>query len=642
MAQARDFDRRADHLVGGARPTGADDTFRGPLDAAELTAQILAAAVWAATIAGAIAPGNALAWLGLWAASITIAAFSQWLARRGADTDARRHATLPGGLMLISAFALGLPWAAVSVPLGNGLPIAHAVAICLSLALAARRPMTGIEDSACSVVAAIIGLLPVSVGAIAATTLPLSTTGAVGVAFLAWLAWRALAANQSDAGRPRLRVALQGRQLPQAPVGFARAAPANTPAAPAAGSAPSGAPKDVMPSTARDAEVTVLREELERRTAALATAQRALTEKSRFLAAASHDLRQPIHAIGLFAGALKEEVRDGRGRYLIDRLERSMSGLDELFNRLLDIARLDAGMIEPQSSAFAIGPMLQTLESRFQTVAQARSLQLRVHMPRAANVRCDPTLLSELLMNLLSNALRYTERGSVLLGARRRGDRLSIEVWDTGPGIAAKDREAIFEEFVQIGNTSHDRRQGLGLGLSIVRRLAAALECPVTMSSRPGRGSVFRVSVPLTDDLPERVDTLHTEGGDERLAGLLVLVVDDEIDILVGMQALLSSWGCYVLMARSLAEVRARLDASERFPDVLITDHRLGGAVTSAQVAGLVYESVPQPMPVIVVSGEATSSLSRVAQERGWRLLNKPVNAIRLKSLLVELTAPAG
>ncbi len=640
MAQAREFARHADHRVGDTRSTAAPEGFRGPLDAAELTAQILAAAVWAATIAGAIAPGNAIAWVGLWAASVTIAAFAQWLARRGADTDAQRHATLPGGLMLISAFALGLPWAAVSVPLGNGLPIAHAVAICLSLALAARRPMTGVEDSACSVVAAIIGLLPVSVGAIAATTLPLSTTGAVGVAFLGWLAWRALAANQSDTTRPQARLVLQGRQLPRAP--STGTAASFTPAAPSPASAPAAAPAPAMPRAARDAEMTVLREELERRSAALATAQRALTEKSRFLAAASHDLRQPIHAIGLFAGALKEEVRDGRGRYLIDRLERSMSGLDELFNRLLDIARLDAGTIEPQSSAFAIGPMLQTLESRFQTVAQARALQLRVHMPRAANVRCDPTLLSELLMNLLSNALRYTESGSVLLGARRRGDRLSIEVWDTGPGIAAKDREAIFEEFVQLGNTSHDRRQGLGLGLSIVRRLATALECPVTMSSRVGRGSVFRVSVPLTDDLPERVDTLHTEGGDERLAGLLVLVVDDEIDILVGMQALLSSWGCYVLMARSLAEVRARLDASERFPDLLITDHRLGGEVTSAQVAGLVYETVPQPMPVIVVSGEATSALSRVAQDRGWRLLNKPVNAVRLKSLLIELTTPAG
>ncbi|HPU52059.1 MAG TPA: ATP-binding protein [Burkholderiaceae bacterium] len=382
-------------------------------------------------------------------------------------------------------------------------------------------------------------------------------------------------------------------------------------------------------------EASLAREQAEH---ALAAAHQAVREKTRFLAAASHDLRQPVHAIGLFVGALKEEIREGRGRYLVDRLERSMAGLDELFNRLLDISRLDAGTIEPKMSVFAIVPLLQTLETRFAHMAENRRLDFRVHVPRPCSVRSDPALLVEILMNLLSNAFRYTERGGILMGTRRRGDRLLIQVWDTGIGIPPEHIDKIFGEFVQLGNSSRDRRHGLGLGLAIVRRLSDGLGCPVRVRSRPRRGSLFEISVPLSAE-PAPLERIADPDFDPALLqGMLVLVVDDELDILIGMEALLVSWGCFVILARSVGEARRHLDQAERFPDLLITDHRLGDNTGSADVVAIVSELVPVPVPVIVVSGDATAPLQALADRQGWSLLPKPVNPARLRSLVVELT----
>ncbi len=413
--------------------------------------------------------------------------------------------------------------------------------------------------------------------------------------------------------------------------------PAGVPASPPAASSPAAMPREPDPAAPAhwEAEANAARERAEQ---ALGAARQAVRDKTRFLAAASHDLRQPVHAIGLFVGALKEEIRDGRGRYLVERLERSMAGLDELFNRLLDISRIDAGTIEPKLSAFAIVPLLQTLESRFAPMAASRHLRLRVHLPPPCTVRSDPALLTEILMNLLSNAFRYTERGGILVGTRRRGDRLWIQVWDTGLGIPPEQTGKIFDEFVQLGNSARDRRQGLGLGLAIVRRLAESLGSSVAVRSRPGRGSVFEVSVPLSADRPASPTPEPLDGDTAALQGLLVLVVDDELDILVAMEALLVSWGCFVIVARSVAEARRHLDTTERFPDVLITDHRLGEDTSSRDVVATVTELVPVPVPVIVVSGDAGPTLEALVRDRGWSLLPKPVNPQRLRRLVVELT----
>jgi signal transduction histidine kinase len=392
----------------------------------------------------------------------------------------------------------------------------------------------------------------------------------------------------------------------------------------------------------RDLELQAaeLTTERERAQAASRTAERALAERTRFLAAASHDLRQPVHAIGLFVGALKEEIHEGQARYLIDRLDRSMSGLDDLFNRLLDIARLDTGKITPTFSAFAIAPVLQTLENRFAQLAQQRGLRFRVHARAAHAVRSDPALLIEILMNLLSNAFRYTERGGILLGARRRGDRLLIQVWDTGPGIPGRHLSSIFDEFVQLDRSTGNHRPGLGLGLAIVRRLGDVLECPVSVRSRHGRGSVFQISVPLTAEPAS--PSSQEAAADTSLAGILVLVVDDEMDILVGMEASLASWGCFVLLARSVEEVREHLTLAERFPDLLITDHRLADGETSEDVVRAMEELVPVQVPILVVSGDTDLGLEERVRGRGWSWMSKPANPQRLRTLVAQALTCAG
>jgi two-component system, sensor histidine kinase len=365
-------------------------------------------------------------------------------------------------------------------------------------------------------------------------------------------------------------------------------------------------------------------------------AQQAVASKTRLLAAASHDLRQPMHAVGLFVGALEREAIDGRGRYLVERLRRSLAGLDELFNRLLDVSRLDAEVVRPRFAAFEPGPLFLTLENRFQPIAEQRGLKLRVRMPRNLAIRSDPALFTEILMNLLSNALRYTVKGGVALGARKRGDRLLLQVWDTGPGIPSSELQRIFEEFVQLDNAGRDRRKGLGLGLSIVRRLCKSMDCSISARSVPGRGSVFEFSVPLSDEAAPPPASVESEyAPDPVLAGALVMAVDDELDVLAAMEAMLTAWGCYVIVARNIREAQRHLEKSLRFPDLLITDHRLADGTDSAAVVAAVAESVPVPVPVIVVSGDARAGVEQAARSHGWGFLTKPVAPDRLRELIV-------
>ncbi len=360
----------------------------------------------------------------------------------------------------------------------------------------------------------------------------------------------------------------------------------------------------------------------------------ASAQKSHFLAAASHDLRQPIHAITLFVAALAAEQLEGRNRYLVDRLHRSLAGLDELFNRLLDISRLDTGAIEARMAVFPITPLLQNLDARFAQLAANKNIEFRVRLGATANVNSDPSLLIEIVMNLLSNAFRYTERGGVLLATRRRGEQLLIQIWDTGPGIAQENLELIFREFVQLDNPSRDRRKGLGLGLAIVRRLSEALNHQVSVYSRPGRGSLFEIAVPISNELPLLKESTANEAPQTDLTGLLILVVDDEIEVLLAMEALLSAWGCFALLARSIPEALSRLSACERFPDALLTDHAVADGVSSAEIIAAVRAAVPIEMRVAVVSGEASSALEKSITASGWTFMSKPINPDKLREFL--------
>jgi signal transduction histidine kinase len=284
-------------------------------------------------------------------------------------------------------------------------------------------------------------------------------------------------------------------------------------------------------------------------------AEQANVAKSRFLAAASHDLRQPVHALGLFVGALRRRTMDDEARRLVQHLDGSVDALDSLFAALLDISRLDAGIVQSHLQAFAIQPMLDRVCADHAVEATAKGLRLVQHRS-SVTVYSDPVLVERIVRNIVSNAVRYTDKGRVLVGCRR-GARLSIEVWDTGRGISREQQERVFEEFYQIDNPERDRAKGLGLGLAIVKRLSSLLGCPLTLASAPGKGSVFKLAVPLFDG------TMAEEAASSDAAPLLpsaglILVIDDEVAIQDAMRSLLTEWG-EVIVAGSCEEMLARV-----------------------------------------------------------------------------------
>ena len=271
-------------------------------------------------------------------------------------------------------------------------------------------------------------------------------------------------------------------------------------------------------------------------------ADEANVAKSKFIATASHDLRQPVHALGLLVGALQGYPMNDEMQRLVGQIGGSVTAMDGLFNSLLDISRLDAGVVETQREDFAIGPLLERVCRDHRAEAEGKGLRL-ISVDCSAIVRTDPFLLERILRNLVSNAVRYTDRGRVLVGCRRGNNRnLRIEVWDTGRGIPLERQQEVFHEFVQLGNVERDRAKGLGLGLAIVDRLAKLLDCPVTLRSAPEKGSVFQVNVPLAQGqvltVPRAQDAsmLPTRRG-------TVLVIDDDTVIQSAMRGLLSSWG---------------------------------------------------------------------------------------------------
>jgi signal transduction histidine kinase/CheY-like chemotaxis protein len=380
--------------------------------------------------------------------------------------------------------------------------------------------------------------------------------------------------------------------------------------------------------TKRTHELLASRAEL---AAARDEAVAANTAKSRFLAAASHDLRQPIHALRLFAEALGSGADPERMRELASRIRASADSLTAMFDELLDLSRLESGSVEPHPTEFPLGPLLEQLASELAPDANARGIALRV-VPTSALVRSDPLLLRRILQNLLVNALRYTERGRVLAGCRRRGDTLRIEVWDTGPGIPESKRAEIFREFTQLDQTR--RSEGLGLGLAIVDRLARLLECRVEVDSRPGRGSVFRVTVPLCKSGSAPAVAPGTASGGQALAGRLVVVVDDDLTILEGMRLLLESWGCDVLLSRSLDDAIEGLERLGRDPDVILADYSLEGARTGVDAIDAIRAARSTWAPGLIITGETDREVLARVQASGLPHLIKPIPPARLRAAL--------
>ncbi|WP_047285569.1 MULTISPECIES: NahK/ErcS family hybrid sensor histidine kinase/response regulator [Pseudomonas] len=364
-------------------------------------------------------------------------------------------------------------------------------------------------------------------------------------------------------------------------------------------------------------------------------AEAANRSKDKYLAAASHDLLQPLNAARLLISTLRERSLPAPEQLLVERTHQALEGAEDLLTDLLDISRLDQAAVKPDLATYRLDEMLAPLVSEFQSVAEAAGLGLRVRFGDFA-LFTDLRLMTRILRNLLSNACRYTERGSILLAARRRGDQLRLEVWDTGRGIAADRLESIFLEFNQLDVGRAADRKGVGLGLAIVERIAKILGYRVQVASRPGHGSRFSIEVPLAARVPLPLSQQAPQPGTGNpLPGRRLLVLDNELSILESMAALLGQWGCEVLTATDQAAALEVLQG--RAPELILADFHLDHGVTGCQVVRRLREHFQQPLPAVIITADRSDQCRRALQQLGAPLLNKPVKPGKLRAVLSQL-----
>jgi signal transduction histidine kinase/CheY-like chemotaxis protein len=365
-------------------------------------------------------------------------------------------------------------------------------------------------------------------------------------------------------------------------------------------------------------------------------AEQANIAKTRFLAAASHDLRQPLHTIGLLVGILRERADAAELRQLADKIQVSVGAMENLFVGLLDISKLDAGTIKPNITEFCLEELFRLVEMNYVPQAKEKGLELRIVRTRVC-VASDPVILERIISNLVSNAIRYTARGRILLGCRRHQATVAIQVWDTGIGIPQEHQQHIFEEFFQLGNPERDHSRGLGLGLSIVERSAALLGCALHMQSEPGRGSCFSVDVPrlATRSAAASVPALRTLA--PRVAGAFVVVIDDEAGTRFALEALFKQWGCHVVSAECADEACAKLREHLRSPDVIISDYRLRNNLTGIMAIRDIRAAAEEDIPAIIVTGDVSAQELTKLSESGVAVLHKPVSADELRRLVGSL-----
>jgi len=358
--------------------------------------------------------------------------------------------------------------------------------------------------------------------------------------------------------------------------------------------------------------------------------------KTRFLAAASHDLLQPLNAARLFTSALAQQHHtEPETRQLVDNLDGSLKAAESLITAILDISKLDAGAMEANKSHFSISDVLTNLSAEFTAMADEKGLSFS-HVDCKQVIHSDKALLRRILQNFLSNAIRYTQQGKILLGCRRMPDALRIEVWDTGVGIPENKLGEVFEEFRRIDNPKHSQVQGLGLGLAITERIARILDHELKVRSWPGYGTVFSVDVQLGDPAlevkskPEKRGWIRSKG----LNGIKVLVIDNEPKILEGMSALLGGWSCEAITALNTASAEEQCREANFEPDVILADYHLGGDYTGIMATAELRALWSQEVPVIVITADRTDEVKEDIQSAGARLLTKPVRPAALRAMI--------
>lgn len=369
-------------------------------------------------------------------------------------------------------------------------------------------------------------------------------------------------------------------------------------------------------------------------------AEQANLAKSKFLAAASHDLRQPIHAQALFLEVLERSELSERQHNVLDSARAAAGASAQMLDTLLDFSRIEAGVIEPQFCAFKLQPLLNKLANELGSLADSKGIVYRSRDTSLATYS-DPSLLELILRNLISNAIRYTEQGGVLVACRKRGNDVIVEVIDTGIGIALEQQAEIFREFHQLGNPERDRQKGLGLGLAIADGLTRSLEHRLTLVSQPGRGSIFRLHAPLAQSgFSEEVDGLL--GGtlpSGLLDGLRVLVIDDDAAVREGMTHLLEDWNCEYRVVEGIAEALNAVTLWQ--PQLIISDYRLRESQTGAQAIKRIREVTGEVAPALLITGDTAPERLREAHESGIPLLHKPVSPYQLYRTIVGSMAAA-
>ena len=384
-----------------------------------------------------------------------------------------------------------------------------------------------------------------------------------------------------------------------------------------------------------------LRIEKQAADAARREAEVASRAKTQFFAAASHDLRQPLHALGLFAEALRGKVQDEPVIHLVNSINSSVDALEGLFSELLDITRIDSGGVDVHPVPFALEDVFRKVRLHFEPLAFEKGLALTLRGGQRVTL-ADPILVERILRNLVSNAIRYTEDGGVLVGVRRRGNALVLQVWDSGKGIAPADLERVFEEFVQldIGRTAAmpGQRKGLGLGLSIVKRLANLMQAQLSVQSRPGGGTLFTLDLPA-GRLPRvgAITAAPRSMPSLTLDRQLIVIIEDDHAVKSGLELLLKSWGASVIGFDTLAGCRQWAEAAEPAlikPALIIADYRLDGGHTGIEAIELLRELFQPDLPAIMVTGSVLSSHEELAQANNFHLLVKPVVPNRLRAMI--------
>ena len=365
-------------------------------------------------------------------------------------------------------------------------------------------------------------------------------------------------------------------------------------------------------------------------------AERANKAKSVFLASASHDLRQPLNAMQMYIAALQSKVKDKEILRIIEDINSVSISTARLLNALLDVSELEVGAIKPRHEIFSVNNILISIFQSYLPLAKDKELDFRI-VPSSLYVRSDPALLERILGNFMSNAIRYTNKGSVLIGCRKRGDKVSVEVWDTGCGISDDQMSLIYEDFYQVENKERDRGKGLGLGLALAKRLADSLDHTINSKSTLGAGSCFSVSVDLAEN---KADKNLDDGfmNIMNLSGVNVFLVEDDIDVLKATKQLLESWGCKVKTARNKDEVMNLIKENPyNNPDIILADNRLPGDSSGIDITYLIQEKLQASIPCVIMTGDVERNHVQSIIDQGFPVLLKPIQPAKFRAMLSHL-----